>query len=623
MPDHRLLLVSLGPIQEFIASARRCRDLWFGSWLLSDLSKAAARAMAAEPGCGIESLVFPGATSLAALDAGRDTTVANKILVRVEGDAERVEAVAERGRSAMQERLRQLRDKAFAKVGQGDPKRSHHFKEETARRQVDDLIEYLWVSVQETGGPEAYRDARLDAERALAARKNTRTWPQPTWGLKDVPKSSLDGVRESVLDEDLFDPPVSGGRRDPALSPEQRRVQYGIHGSERLCGVGLLKRHGVMMGEVGSIGRERFFSTSHLAAQPLMQRIMSDAKRSDLEKKWMEFVGYLAAFDGLLEKEFSTGSPKKSEFFGRLDGVLLFESRLSEVLKEWKLDVHLPKALKLQREFLKIAADESSAEPIPYFAILVADGDRMGAVIDHQPSFGDHRRLSIALDDFAQQARDIVEQHGGSAIYAGGDDVMAFVPLHRALACAETLAQRFREKLGSWQDKDGNAPTLSAGLGIVHHLEPMDVSLKVARDAEKLAKRSGRNALCIAVDKRSGSKVEVVGQWAEFVEMVKALQDLLQNDLISDKAGYELSSLARLMDSADPGDVASLTKILDSESRRILGRKRAAHGKEEVQKAALERLKAQVKGNPKRLADALYVAEQFARAARQAGEVTP
>ena len=38
----------------------------------------------------------------------------------------------------------------------------------------------------------------------LAARKNTRLWGQVSWGAQ-VPKSSIDGERESVLHEALFD----------------------------------------------------------------------------------------------------------------------------------------------------------------------------------------------------------------------------------------------------------------------------------------------------------------------------------------------------------------------------------------------------------------------------------
>lgn len=40
-----LIIVHIGPVQDFIATARRSRDLWFGSWLLSELSKAAARSI--------------------------------------------------------------------------------------------------------------------------------------------------------------------------------------------------------------------------------------------------------------------------------------------------------------------------------------------------------------------------------------------------------------------------------------------------------------------------------------------------------------------------------------------------------------------------------------------------
>jgi CRISPR-associated protein Cmr2 len=32
------MVIGVGPVQEFIASARRSRDLWFGSWLLSEPS---------------------------------------------------------------------------------------------------------------------------------------------------------------------------------------------------------------------------------------------------------------------------------------------------------------------------------------------------------------------------------------------------------------------------------------------------------------------------------------------------------------------------------------------------------------------------------------------------------
>ena len=54
MSEAHLLLISIGPVQDFIAQARRSRDLWFGSHLLSELSRAVARALADET-----KLIFP------------------------------------------------------------------------------------------------------------------------------------------------------------------------------------------------------------------------------------------------------------------------------------------------------------------------------------------------------------------------------------------------------------------------------------------------------------------------------------------------------------------------------------------------------------------------------------
>ena len=38
-----VMVVNIGPVQGFIAAARRTRDLKYGSWLLSELSKCARR----------------------------------------------------------------------------------------------------------------------------------------------------------------------------------------------------------------------------------------------------------------------------------------------------------------------------------------------------------------------------------------------------------------------------------------------------------------------------------------------------------------------------------------------------------------------------------------------------
>ena len=63
-------------------------------------------------------------------------------------------------------------------------------------KQLSDVVEFYaaWATV-ENGG---YKDARSRVMRLLAARKNCRDFA-PFLGQAGLPKSSLDGLRETVL----------------------------------------------------------------------------------------------------------------------------------------------------------------------------------------------------------------------------------------------------------------------------------------------------------------------------------------------------------------------------------------------------------------------------------------
>jgi CRISPR-associated protein Cmr2 len=75
MKSH-LIAISIGPVQDFIAAARRTRDLWFGSHMLSEIAKAAALAVHNAGG----ELIFPHPGSREKLSPETDFTVANIIL---------------------------------------------------------------------------------------------------------------------------------------------------------------------------------------------------------------------------------------------------------------------------------------------------------------------------------------------------------------------------------------------------------------------------------------------------------------------------------------------------------------------------------------------------------------
>ncbi|HIP72131.1 MAG TPA: hypothetical protein EYH05_12130 [Anaerolineae bacterium] len=105
-----LLEIHIGPMQVFIAAARRTRDLWFGSWLMSELSKAAARAVADV--AGEQNLIFPAASSND-LEPGSELSVANKIVATVENP----QAVARQAENALRARLDELAKIALDAAG--------------------------------------------------------------------------------------------------------------------------------------------------------------------------------------------------------------------------------------------------------------------------------------------------------------------------------------------------------------------------------------------------------------------------------------------------------------------------------------------------------------------------
>jgi len=79
-----LISIAVGPVQEFISSARKLRDLWYGSDLLSELSKSVVRSLH-DQGC---ELIFPAVNDDEELKENSHLIVANKILALAPADIE-------------------------------------------------------------------------------------------------------------------------------------------------------------------------------------------------------------------------------------------------------------------------------------------------------------------------------------------------------------------------------------------------------------------------------------------------------------------------------------------------------------------------------------------------------
>jgi len=581
----QLLLMSVGPVQDFIATARTCQDLWFGSRLLSDLSETVARC--AESETGSPALIFP-----ADLTHERPA-VANKVLIEVdEGSAE---SVAQACEEALGERFAEIGERTLSKV------RREHLLEDVARSQLIGLREFDWTAVEISG---SYEDARLAAESWLAATKNARPWSQPAWptatsGGEGIPKCSICGARESVLREDAFD-----------LAADELWRGYRAGEGERLCGVDLVKRWGVDPSVGDALFGDRrpvFHSTSHVASAPLLARIDDSAPAAvgrylgELEVLGLDIDLLRIRVPGASHVEL--GDPLRGDRSLRvplaaaldaparrgIDGRIFYEGQLRAMLREERTEIAPPfeegDVEKARQALAAVLGELEVTEPFPYYAFLLADGDKMGQAIETMGEADRHRALSARLEVFSRTTRDIFAGHQGSLIYAGGDDVLGLVPVHTALQCATELKDRFETELAPVFEAGEERPTLSVGLAFVHHLEPMTRARALARRAEDLAKRgpdgtparAQRNALGIVYSPRSGGEISWRSQWGEGDRLCRGLWAWARRYLdgsLPHGAPFELeNALAplRLGDSSETDDA-----VVRGLARRVLGRRRDA-----------------------------------------------
>lgn len=163
-------------------------------------------------------------------------------------------------------------------------------------------------------------------------------------------------------------------------------------------------------------------------------------------------------------------------------------------------------------------------------------------------------------------------------MYAGGDDVLAMLPVTNAVACAHELAEKFATTLDSFSGGTVKA-ALSVGIAIRHVFDPLGTMRRDAARALKLAKEGDqhttqsekRNALCLLFVPRSGAEVAVRGQWSEdslpplYVRLAM-WEAAFRARKVSSKAAYDLREVMQML-----SDEHALSR---REAVRVLSRKR-------------------------------------------------
>jgi CRISPR-associated protein Cmr2 len=502
-----LMTIALGPVQEFIAAARRTADLTAGSELLVGLARHLAEHLRNAD------LIFPASTEIGA---------PNKLLFTVQGEPHKVAADAKEQAHAY---LRQQWDACLQQLGAV----KGCIDEELANWQLKNFLEFYAAWVPLNGD---YAAARRRLEQLLAGRKALRDFKQAPVYPKH-PKSPLDPSMDSVFKTEAH----GDGFSAPAAAQQHPKLR--LKPRETLDAISLIKR--ILGGSGVPSTREMGFRA--------VEKVLSDEARGAYRalQKWQDKLGIDDLSDLYYQEQFERWLREQ-----RQEGREIAPEEEAEIRRNASL---LQGALSKARIPIEAPA---------YYAILVADGDKMGAAIDALTSVNDHRNFSQQVAQFAQNAERIVRAYDGHLVYCGGDDVLALLPANRALACARKLHGEFVSCMQRAMPS-GVSPSLSVGIAIVHVMDNLQVALGWARETEQYAKQT-RNAVAVARYPRSGGMNRARTRWDDFGAWDYWIRAFRAG--LADTLPYELRALARDYQAIDvPPD------ILRKEAARVLERK--------------------------------------------------
>lgn len=531
---------TIGPVQSFVAQARRTRDFWAGSFILSWLSAVAVREVVAQ--CGSDDAIqFPkpetsflawlDGTNTSDEDAPQQGSIPNRFKAVVDKKTFNPDNVSKAVRTAWIA----LADEVYRADFQNERMANNQIPDRTLwERQINHCWELVW-SYSDVPASEKTNDIPV-----LDQRKQWRTYIAPSEPRVKCMMmegwQELSGVKRpnAKLLENFWEP----------LRASSNTMASDIRENEYLCAIAFVKRrfprhfgnlidlkdsedpadrksitmptnwsaHGWKVEE----GRP---SVSYMAAAHWWEATLLQAKTSKQVEhcvgEFYEAASTLTAGShGGNHPEWNTSircidEATDNKKWRALDGDVFFETVLGNTAlyttkkKQDQAKLALNKLNALKRELVQV--DSAS----PFYAVLMMDGDSLGKqmkVRDHQQDIAEGLQL------FTKAVQGVVKDHHGFLVYAGGDDVLALLPTEDALRCALAVRERY-EKIFKRYPKIKTS--ISAAIEYAHIRMPL---MKVLKDAHRLlddvAKdKTGRDALAVRVWKPGGMALEWAQKW--------------------------------------------------------------------------------------------------------------
>ena len=499
-----LFLCTIGPVQSFIAQARKTKDLFNGSKLLSELIKAGIETLPKESA----ELIFPtqntGASYpnrfLAELKLSEDPAAFG-----LEVEAAINKKLIDLGKEILSQQMN-----GFIKPGVADQSwesfKDRENQQDIPQSYLEQLIKHLevfWLFLP-LEDPLDYASVYENIEQNLGAIKNVRRFQQLDYQNNNLGeqgrKCSVDGERNALF----FKKP----KEIPAPNSIIRSLNdaifldtYQLSRGEGLSAISFLKRF-------WKIQQHPFESVSGIALTDTLSRLKK------LKQEAIYATQTLACLnDQLFYEEFSKEAKQRKKLLEESPSSPNYAQVEENQKTLWDL------AHKLNRD-----TSDTQLVFTPYYALLLFDGDNMGAWLSGNEEFVKkgidlktyHKEIAKSLSAFAQEAKQYMHKDNnkkGRIVYAGGDDLMAFVNLNHIFPVLQHLRFLFQEKVQQRLIpfiQAGHEMSFTAGFCIAHVKEPLSIVLHKARKMEKDTKayfeETGKDGFGIELMKGSGEK---------------------------------------------------------------------------------------------------------------------
>lgn len=562
-----IAIFQIGPVQDFISTARKTADFWAGSYLLSYLTKTAINYVQQEQA----EIIYPSFTPSS--PSNGTPNIPNRFVVEFDSqklNGKQPEEIMKNAEKEVKNEFLKITTtvKSAVEAGVNNNIQDKSFWDKIFQRQAENLFDIYWVVYPEDEAK--FSESYSEAEVIFNARKSIRDFKQII-GEKGF-KCTMCGKRETLNDK------YDGSLNRKYLNQFWDRIRqvdsfkFKFNEDEHLCAVCTVKR---FLDKAFDI-EVNIPSTASIAASSFVNRLIFHLDDIDLNvKDFIEEIPKIAKdndmpiFGGVLDK-LNTSLDGNKKNLAKLEGGWYYEDTYNNLInKNPKKATEVTPTLNKLKEIYK-----KTGFPSKYYAIIQVDGDNIGKTLRNKDKDG-LKEFSKKIFDFSSKMiNEIEKKFLAKVVYFGGDEGVIFSSLSDLISVINFIRGEFYNAVPD--------TTISFGVTIAHYKDALQKVINDSRRIIKEAKnsREEKNALGISIIKRSGESaaalIPLPDKYHSFdmVNFLSTLIDWYTQEKISKRWWIDIAKEGTSYIYKDSHNNLNLDKyILKSEIKRLFKRR--------------------------------------------------